>query len=79
MDEYEYEFEGYYYSDFGYDDTDGYKLHLVDHKIRTARRDYECSKCHNKIAANTKYMDFATRYMRTRFCIDCGESITDED
>lgn len=55
------------------------KLHLVGHKIRTAKKDYKCNRCHAKIAANTKYMDFATKYMRTRFCIDCGKVTIGED
>lgn len=80
MDEYEFEIDDDYDSDTDFENiVTGFKLHLVSHKIRTAKKDYKCSRCHTKIAANTKYMDFATKYMRTRLCIDCGEFITAEE
>jgi hypothetical protein len=79
MDEYEFEIDDDCDIDTDFESVAGFNIRLVGHKIRTAKRDYECSKCHNKIAANTKYMDFTTRYIRTRFCIDCGKYITGED
>lgn len=79
MDEYEFEIDDEYDVDTEYENDIGLKIHLVGHKVRTARRDYECSKCHTKIPVNTKYMDFATRYMRTRFCVECGKSIANEE
>ena len=78
MDEYEFEVDDDYGIDTDYEDIIGFKLHLVDHKIRTAKKDYKCNKCGVKIAANTKYMDFATKYMRTRFCVECGKYTTGE-
>ena len=77
MDEYEFEIDDDYGVD--YDDTNGFKLHLVGHKIRTAKKDYRCENCGVKIAANTKYMDFATKYMRTRFCVEYGKAVTGEE
>lgn len=77
MDEYEFEVDDDYGVD--YDDTNGFKLHLVGHKIRTAKKDYKCENCGVKIAANTRYMDFATKYMRTRYCVECGKAVTGED
>lgn len=77
MDEYEFEVDDD--CDIDYDDTNGFKLHLVDHKVRTAKKDYKCGNCGVKIAANTNYMDFATKYMRTRFCVECGKYITGEE
>ena len=76
MDEYEFEIDDEYDIDTDFESVTGFNIRLVGHKIRTAKRDYKCCKCHTKIAANTKYMDFATRYMRTRFCVDCGKYIT---
>lgn len=80
MDEYEFEIDDDYDIDTDFENiTTEFKLHLVSHKIRTAKKDYKCNRCHAKIAANTKYMDFATKYMRTRFCINCGKFITGEE
>lgn len=80
MDEYEFEIDDDYDIDTDFENiVTGFKLHLASHKIRIAKKDYKCNRCHAKIAANTKYMDFATKYMRTRLCIDYGEFITAEE
>lgn len=80
MDEYEFEMDD--------DDCDidtecesvtGFKLHLVSHKVRTAKKDYLCNSCGIEIPAKTKYVDFATKFMRTRLCIGCSQSITGEE
>ena len=79
MDEYEFEIDDEYGVDTEYEDAIGFKLHLVSHKIRTAKKDYKCNRCGLKIAANTKYMDFSTKYVRTRFCVECGKYTTGEE
>ena len=53
-------------------------FNLVDN-YPTAKKDYKCENCGVKIAANTKYMDFATKYMRTRLCVECGKAVTGEE
>ena len=79
MDGYEFEIDDDYNIDTGYDDTNGFKLCLVNHKIRTAKKGYKCENCGIKIAAKTKYMDFATKFKRTRFCVKCGKSIVGKE
>lgn len=79
MDEYEFEMDDDCSSDAGHENVTGFKLSLVGHKIRTAKKDYKCENCGAKIAANTKYMDFATKFMRTRYCVKCGEAETGEE
>ena len=74
MDEYEFEMDDSHDSSADHENVTGFKLSLVGHKIRTARKDYKCENCGAKIAVNAKYMDFATICMRTRYCLKCGEA-----
>lgn len=79
MDEYEFEIDEDYVDGIDYDCTNGFQLCFVSHKIRTAKKNYRCENCGKEIAANTRYMDFATKYARTRFCIECGNAVTGEN
>lgn len=79
MDEYEFEIDDDYGIDTEYEDITRFKLRLVSHKIRTAKKTYKCENCGAEIAVNTKYMDFATKYKRTRLCVKCGKTETGED
>jgi DNA-directed RNA polymerase subunit RPC12/RpoP len=54
-------------------DNRSWKLDFVEHKIRTAKKDYHCADCGKTLKAGSKYMDFSTKAIRTRFCIDCGK------
>jgi len=72
------DYDDYYYDDFAdncdaCNDNRDWKLDFVDHKIRIARQDYTCADCGKTLKKGTEYMDFATKYLRTRFCIECGK------
>ena len=55
------------------EDTRNWKLDFVEHKLRVARKEYTCVDCGKLIKAGSFYMDFATKVLRTKFCIECGK------
>lgn len=72
------DYDDYYYDDDGdncdpCNDNRKWKLDFVNHKIRIAKKDYQCADCGKTLKKGSNYMDFATKYLRTRFCIDCGK------
>lgn len=72
------DYDDCYYDDFAdncdaCNDNRKWKLDLVDHKIRIVGQDYTCADCGKTLKKGTEYMDFATKYLRTRFCIECGK------
>ena len=71
MDEYEYEYDGVECDSCN--DNRKWKLDFVKHKIRVAKKEYHCADCGKLLKAGSKYMDFSTKVLRTRFCIECGK------
>lgn len=73
MDEYEYFYDDDADNCDTCNDNRNWKLDFVNHKIRIAKKDYQCADCGKTLKKGSKYMDFATKCLRTRFCIDCGK------